>query len=208
MVQQVLAGVGRAGGERHRKVVMTALVAAASVALATQGSEATFSASVARGHSIVTGTPMLVLGATGAATNRLGIDVTGLSPGVSAYRSFDLTNTGTQSFTSYTLSSAITTSSLLDTDPVNGLQVTLERCSAPWAESGTTPSFTYTCPGTRETVVPSTPIALSNTALPGMVSAGPGGTDHLLLTETLPATANNSFQGLTSAVTFTFNAAS
>lgn len=189
-----------------RKVGLTALAMVAATAVATHGSDAAFTASVSRGHEIVTGTPALVLGATGAASNRLGIDVTGLIPGASAYRSFDITNTGTQTFSSYTLSTTVTTSSLLNTDATNGIQTLLERCSAAWVESGAAPSFTYTCSGTRTTVIPSSPLMRTNTPVSSMVSAAPGGTDHLLLTETLPSTADNTFQNLTSAVTYTFNA--
>ncbi|WP_432494788.1 TasA family protein [Kineococcus gypseus] len=202
---------GRDRDERRRKVVLTALVAAAVTAVATQGSEATFTATASRGHSITTGNPMLVLGLTGTPANRLGVDVTGLIPGGTAQRSFDLQNTGSYTLTSYTLSTTVTTSSLLDTDTTNGLQVKLERCSVPWVESGTLPNFSYTCgpassPGTTTTVVPLRPISFTNVPVTGMVSAAPTGTDHLLLTEQLPATAGNSFQNLTSAVTFTFNA--
>ena len=194
-------------GERRRRLLLTALVGAAAVALTTQSSEATFTATAALGHSITTGSPGLVLGATGAATNRLGVDVTALMPGQSAQRSFDLRNDGTQPFGSYTFSTRVTTSSLLDTNATDGLQIRLERCSAPWTESGASPAFTYTCSGTRTQVVAPRPIAVSGLALTGMLSAAPGGVDHLLLTETLPSTAGNAFQNLSSAVTFTFDAA-
>ena len=46
----------------------------------------------------------------------------------------------------------------------------------------------------------------SGAALASMVSAAPSGVDHLLLTETLPSTADNSFQNLVSSVTFTLQA--
>jgi hypothetical protein len=47
---------------------------------------------------------------------------------------------------------------------------------------------------------------MASVPLAGMASASPNGTDHLLLTETLPSTADNSFQNQMTAVTFTFNA--
>ena len=190
----------------RRKVLLSAAAIGVSATLAVTGTLASFSASVSRGHTLTTGVPTLVLGATGAATNRLGIDATGLAPGNVVYRAFDITNSGTVPFTSYTLSSTATTSSLLDTDLTRGLQARVERCSLPWAESGTSPSFTYTCPGTRTDMVASRPVIMVSVPLAGMSSAAPDGTDHLLLSETLPTGADNSFQNQMTAVTFTFNA--
>ena len=174
--------------------------------VAVTGTMAGSSTSVSRGHTVATGVPDLLLGATGAATNRLGVDTTGLSPGSSFAKAFDLTNAGSTYFTSYSMTTSFATSSLLDTDAVNGLQVRLERCSDPWVESGTLPAFSYSCPGTRTTVVAYRPIAMSAVPLTGMASVTPGATDHMLLTELLPSTADNSFQNLSTAVTFTFDA--
>lgn len=190
----------------RRKVLLSAAAIGVSATLAVTGTLASFSASVSRGHTLTTGVPTLVLGATGAATNRLGIDATGLSPGAVVYRAFDITNNGTVPFTSYSVSTTATTSSLLNTDTVNGLQARLERCSAPWVESGPSPDFTYTCSGTRSEVLAYRPVVMASVPLAGMASASPNGTDHLLLTETLPSTADNSFQNQMTAVTFTFNA--
>lgn len=190
-----------------RKLIATAVVLLVAAAVAARASTATFTASATRGHSITTGNPALALGAPGAATNRLGIDVTALTPNSSAYRAFDISNTGTQTFTSYSLSVVATTHSLLDTDATNGLQVMLDSCPTSWSESGSSGSnYTYSCSGTVTHLIARRPIIQTATALSGMQSAAPNGTDHLLLTEMLPATADSTFQNLTSSVTFTFNA--
>ena len=190
-----------------RKLLLSLAALGASVAVAASGTYAAFSASVDGGHSVSTGVPQLVLGSAGAATNRLDVNATGLAPGEFVYRAFDVTNSGTTRFTAFTLSSVAGTSSLLDTDPVHGLTVRLQRCSVPWSESGSDPNYTYSCPGVLTEVLGPRPVVMAGQPLSAMASAVPGGTDHLLLTESLPATADNSFQGLTSALTFTVDAA-
>ncbi|WP_143028742.1 hypothetical protein [Quadrisphaera sp. DSM 44207] len=169
------------------------------------GTYASFTASVSRGHTVTTAVPLLELGATGTAANRLGVDALALAPGDVYRRAFDVTNSGTAAFAAYTVSTTATTSSLLDTDGTNGLQVKLERCSAPWTETGTGPALAYTCPGTTALALPARRVAMTAVPLSGMLSAAPGGTDHMLLTVTLPATADNSFQNQMSAITYTFN---
>ena len=147
------------------------------------------------------------LGATGAVTNRLDVDATGLSPSASVHRTFDVVNSASTTFSTFTLSTTATTSSLLDTDAVDGLQVRLERCTTAWTESGSAPGYTYSCSGTRTQALAFRPVAMTAVPLGSMQSATPGGTDHLLLTEHLPTTADNTFQNQTSAFTFTVDAA-
>ena len=83
----------------------------------------------------------------------------------------------------------------------------LERCTTAWTESGSAPGYAYSCSGTRTEVLAFRPVAMTAVPLGSMQSAAPGGTDHLMLTERLPTTADNSFQNLTSAITFTVAAA-
>ena len=198
--------VGRVHLGTRRKLLLSVAAVGTSAAVMAVGTYASFTASASRGHQVTTGVPQLVLGTTGAATNRLGIDALNLAPGESVHRSFDVTNGGSAHFTTVTLSSAATTSSILDTDTVHGLQAQLERCSVPWVESGTSPNFSYTCSGTRTVVVPFRPVTMTAVPLSGMLSVDPGRTDHLMLTEMLPATADNTFVNQMTALTFTINA--
>ena len=119
------------------------------------GVYATFTTTATASHSATTATLTLALGSTGASTNRLTVNSTGLVPGDSYYRSFDLINSGNRALSSITLTTAASASSLLDTDATNGLQITIQRCSVAWTEAGTTPNFTYTCSGTTSTVLAS-----------------------------------------------------
>jgi hypothetical protein len=150
----------------------------------------------------------IALGATGASTNRLTVNATAVAPGDTIQRSFDLTNSGSLDLAAApTLTTTASPSSLLDTDATNGLQMTIDKCSVAWTEAGTSPAFTYTCSGTTTSVLASravigSAITLSN--LSTLVTAGT--TERLRLTLTLPSTAGNTFQGLSSTLTYAFNA--
>ncbi|HEX5266759.1 MAG TPA: hypothetical protein VFW24_08290, partial [Acidimicrobiales bacterium] len=108
---------------------------------------------------------------------------------------------------SITLGITASPSSSLDTDTTNGLQTTVQSCSVAWTEGGVAPAYTYSCSGTTTTVMSSTSVAAlessasSVTPLNALTAAG---SDHLLVTLTLPTTAPNSFQSLSSTLTYTF----
>lgn len=113
----------------------------------------------------------------------------------------DLVNDGTAALSRVSLASRATTSSALDADPANGLQLTVRDCSVDWAKV----NGAWTCSGTASTVY-SGRILLDST-LPGLDSLAPGGVDHLLLTAALPSTASDeAVAGASSALDFTFTA--
>jgi hypothetical protein len=112
----------------------------------------------------------------------------------------DLVNDGNTALGSVTFDSWATSSSVLDTDAVDGLQLSVESCSVSWVKSGSD----YTCAGTERPFYAG-PIVVGNRALVGAASLAPGATDHLLLTATLPATATgDAFEGATSSLNFMF----
>jgi hypothetical protein len=134
------------------------------------------------------------------------MNATGFVPGDSISRSIDLANTGNLAFAGISMASTATTSSLLDTDKVNGLQLTVKSCPVTWTETVTNGVATYTCSGTTTTVVNSG-AAVTSASLNGIASLNAGGTDHLVVTLTLPASADNTFQGKTSALSVSFTGA-
>ena len=73
------------------------------------------------------------------AADRMTFDAPGLVPGGTAATPIDLvTNPSSRRASTVTLTTTVTSSSLLDLDPVNGLRLTIHRCSVPWeALSGT-----------------------------------------------------------------------
>jgi hypothetical protein len=122
-----------------------------------------------------------------------------------SYR-LDLVNDGDSALSSVTMTSRATASSILDTDTVNGLQLTATNCSVPWTVSNSV----YSCAGTPTTFY-SGPIVVSGgsgsgSIIPAAASLAAGGVDHLLLTATLPAGASgDAFEGATSSLEFFFS---
>jgi len=112
----------------------------------------------------------------------------------------DLVNDGNTALGSISFDSWATASSILDTNVVDGLQLSIESCSVSWATSGSE----YTCAGTESSFYAG-PIVVGGHALAGAASLAPGATDHLLLTAALPATATgDAFEGATSSLNFMF----
>jgi spore coat-associated protein N len=188
------------------KILATVATVSAAAGVAGLGTFASFTSSTSASAAVSSGTVTVALGATGASTNRLTVDASGIAPGDTIQRSVDLNNTGTIDFGSVTLSTSASPSSLLDTDATNGIQMTIEKCSTAWTEAGTSPAFTYTCGGTTTTVLASRAVVGSNLALSGLGSLTAGGTDKLRVTLTLPSAAGNTFQNLSSTLSYTFTA--
>jgi hypothetical protein len=119
-----------------------------------------------------------------------------LMAGDSVTQVLDLVNDGSTAFGSVTMKMSATASSILDTDQVNGLQLKVQKCSVAWSGSS--------CSGTASTLY-SGPMVVTQ-ALGGAASLTPGGVDHLLLTASLPASANGSaYQGKQSTLSLVFD---
>jgi spore coat-associated protein N len=187
-----------------RKVLLSAVAVAGAAGIAGLGSYAAFTSSTNASNAIASGTVTIGLGATGAATNRLTVNASGLVPGDTIQRSVDLRNSGDQSLASVTLTTTASPTSLLDTDATNGLQMLIDRCSASWTEAGTAPAYTYTCSGTTSTVLASRAVLGSGLALSNLASTSAGATDHLRVTLSLPSATPNTFQGLSSTIQYNF----
>jgi hypothetical protein len=128
----------------------------------------------------------------------------GFVPGDSLTRAVNLVNDGNSALGSVTLSSTVATPSVLTTDTTNGLQLTLKYCSVAWTQGGTASNPTYTCSGT-ERLMGNAPV-VGNMTLGTPVSLAAGGTDFLTFSISLPAAADNSFQGKSAALSLTFTA--
>jgi hypothetical protein len=112
----------------------------------------------------------------------------------------DLVNDGTSPLSAVTLRSNVAQSSILDADPVNGLQLTVESCSVAWDESGVTP----VCTGTKRSYY-TTPIVTIERPLNATPALAPGAVDHLMLTASLPTGATgDAYEGATSKLNFVF----
>jgi hypothetical protein len=189
-----------------KKLMASAAILAAAASVAGFGTYATFTSSSAASNALNTGSVSIALGAVGPA-NRLTLGASGLLPGDTLQRVIDLQNdgvAGSDDLAAVSLTTAASPSSLLDTDATDGLQMTIDRCSAPWTESGTSPAFTYSCSGTTSSVLASQAVIGSNLALANLSSLAAGVTDHLRVTLALPSSAPNSMQGLASTLSYTF----
>jgi len=172
--------------------------------LAGTGALATWTATTSASNTVAAGTVVIALGNTGASTNRLTVNASGLVPGDTVQRSFDITNSGSQDLASVALTTTASPSSLLDTDTTNGLQMVIDRCSAAWTESGSSPAFSYSCSGSTTTIVSTRAVIQSALTMAGLSALTAGGTDHLRLTLTFPSSAGSSFQGLSSTLSYSF----
>jgi hypothetical protein len=112
----------------------------------------------------------------------------------------DLVNDGTTPLSAVTLKATATSSSILDQDTVNGLQLTVESCSVAWNTAGAAP----TCPGTVKAYF-TQPILVNDYPLTGTPVMAAGATEHLKLTAALPASASgDAYEGASSALKFVF----
>jgi predicted ribosomally synthesized peptide with SipW-like signal peptide len=195
--------LGWASAQRRKLLVSLAIVAAAA-SIAGLGTFATFTSSTSASQSVSSGTVTIALGATGASTNRLTVGASNIAPGDTIQRSVDLLNSGSIDLSGITLTTNATTSSLLDTDATNGLQMVIDRCSNAWTEGGTAPAYTYTCSGATSSVLASRAVVGSNLTLSNLAALTNGVTDHLRVTLTFPSAAPNSFQNQSSTIQYTF----
>lgn len=187
------------------KALGSVAVLGAAASVAGLGTFASFTSSTSASQSIGSGAVSMSLGATGAVTNRLTVNATNIVPGDTIQRTADVINASSDPLGSVSLTTSASPTSLLDSDVTNGLQMTITECSVPWTESGTSPAFTYSCSGTTTTPVTSRAVIGSNISLTGLnVLSSATGTDHLRVTLTLPASAGNSFQSLSSTISYAF----
>ena len=189
------------------KILGSFAVLGAAASIAGLGTFASFTSSTSASQAITSGTVSITLGAGGAQTNRLNIPVSNVVPGDTIQRSVDLINNGTitsDTLSSIQLTTSATTTSLLDTDATNGLQMVVDKCSVPWTEGGSAPAYTYTCTGATSGVLASHAVVGAALPLAGLASVATGLTDHLRVTLTLPSTADNTFQNKSSSILYSF----
>ncbi len=186
------------------KVVASVAILGAAAGVASLATFASFTSSTAaQAQSLSSGTVSITLGAA----NRLTVGASNLVPGDTIQRAVDINNNGsagTSSVGAVTLTTTAPTSSLLDSDATNGLQMAIDKCSVAWTESG--PPYTYTCSGTTTAVLASRAVIGASIALSNMSSVTAGNTDRLRVTLTLPAASGNALQGQSSTLNYVFTA--
>jgi predicted ribosomally synthesized peptide with SipW-like signal peptide len=179
-----------------RKLLLSIAVLGSAASIAGLGTFATFTSSTSASHTISSGTLSLT-----SSFSRLGTGASPIAPGDTMQRAIDLSYSGTISLGSATLTTSATSSSLLDTDATNGLQIAIDKCSQAWTESG--PPYTYTCGGSTSSVLASRALIGSSIALSSLTLAA-GSTDHLRVTVALPNSADNTLQNKSSTIDYNF----
>lgn len=177
------------------------LAAAASVVGA--GAYASFTDTQAVSQTVSTGSLFLNGVGTNAANNRLSISASNIAPGDTIDRAVDIIDGGTVDIGSVALTTTATTSSLLDTDTTNGLQMQIDKCSVAWTESGGPVVYTYSCSGTTTSVIASRPVIGASLPMNSLVLTA---TTHnyLKVRLTLPSAAGNTFKSISSTVNYSF----
>jgi spore coat-associated protein N len=186
------------------KVALTMGLLAVAGGVVGLGAFATFTGTASTSSVLSSGTVSLAPIGTSGANNRLSVGAAGLAAGDTVARAVDVKNTGSITIVAPTLTTNATTSSLLDTDTTNGLQMTINKCSVAWTETGG-PPYTYTCTGTQTAVLTSVPVIGANLTLSN-ITATSGSDNFLVLTLTLPAGSPNTEQNQSSTIQFTFTA--
>jgi hypothetical protein len=186
-----------------RKLLGSLGIVGAAAAVAGMGTFGTFTDSTAPLNvSVNSGTLSIALNPAND-TASLPMSVANFVPGDSVSRSVDLVNDGTAAFGSLSLVSTATTSSVLDTDKTNGLQLSVQSCAVAWNKTVVNGAAVYTCAPGAKTVVNGPAVTTAPIATPA--SLNPNGVDRLVVTLSLPAGADNTFQGKTSALSLTFS---
>ena len=185
-----------------RKIVGSLAIVGTAAAVAGLGTYGNFTDSTTPlNTSIETGTLSINLAQPSGAV-AVPVTTAGFVPGDSMSRAVNLINDGTTALGALSVTSAVTAPSILTSDAVNGLQLTVEGCSVAWTQAGTADAPMYSCTGTKRSVL-SGPVA-NSAALTGPASLAAGGVDHLVFTVSLPTTADNAFQGKTAGFSLTF----
>jgi spore coat-associated protein N len=187
------------------KVAVTVLTVTAAAAVAGVGTYGLFTDTTSADAPISAGTVDIELGA-GGGLNELTTAAADLLPGDDVQRAVDLSNVGTGDLSGVTLSVAGQgAGTALYTDATNGLQLSVQSCSTGWTGS-TASGYTCTATGGPTTLVTSPVASASALGLGALNALHSQGIDHLLVRLALPTTADNTFQGLSSTLTFTFDA--
>jgi hypothetical protein len=182
------------------KILISLGVVGAAAAVAGLGTFGSFASTTSGTQAVAAGTVVIGLGTS---DGKIGVDASNVVPGDTIQRAVTLSNTGTSNLGGVTLTTTAKTSSLLDTDATNGLQLKIESCSVAWVAVAPTTAPTYTCGGTTSDVLASKAVIGANTPI-ATTAVTNGTTDNLRVTLTLPATAGDSFQGASSTINFAF----
>lgn len=185
------------------KVLASVVLVGGAASVAGLGTFGAFTSTTSATEQVGSGKVVLT---SAAGVQGLSVAATNMVPGDTAERSITLTRSSdTEAFGSVKLTTAGTASNLLTSDATNGLQLKVDECSVAWTKSA---SGALACSGTTTTVVTQRGVIGSNLDLGAATATlnGATATSNLRVTVSLPASADNTFQGLSNTINFTFDA--
>ena len=187
-----------AGRASLARVLGSVGIVGATAAVAGMGTFGAFTDTTAPAPvAIQSGVVSIALSAAdGSATVPLAFN--GVVPGASVTQAINLVNDGDAALASVRLATVATQSSVMDTDTVNGLQLSVQSCSVAW-------STDFSCTGAVRTLLGSGPVVRDST-LTNPASVTAGATDHLAVTLSLPTAAGDVFKDKSSRLALTFTA--
>src|SRR6476646_8705635 len=121
------------------KLLVSAALLAGAASAAGLGTFGSFTSTTSASEAVNSGTVTIGLGTAGGTDNRLTVAAANIVPGDTIQRAVKLSNLGNADLSAVALTTAATTSSVLDTDAANGLQLAIDKCSVAWTESGPAP---------------------------------------------------------------------
>ncbi|MDO9494171.1 MAG: TasA family protein [Nocardioides sp.] len=190
------------------KILASVVLVAGAASVAGMGTFGAFTSTTSASESVATG--KVEIGLTQNAALGTTVPANNLVPGDTVQRAVTLTRSSeTEAFGSVKLTTAGSTANLLTSDVSNGLQMAIDQCTGgSWTQVGTTKALECTGGGTVTSVVAAGPVVQTNTDLAVAKEAlnAAGAKSELRITLTLPDAAGNTFQGLSNAITFTFDA--
>ncbi len=187
------------------KIFASVVLVGGAASVAGLGTFGSFTSTTSASQAAATG--KVVLSSTAGAVGMTTTPVINMVPGDAMQRTITLArSTDTDSFGSVKLTTTGSASNVLTSDATNGLQLKIDQCSVAWVKA--TGSNDLTCAGTTTAVIAQRAVIGSTIDLPVATTAlnGAGAVSNLRATISLPTAADNTFQGLSNTLTFTFDA--
>lgn len=179
---------------RSRKHFWLALTLAAGCAGIGGGAYALFANATSTTSTVGAGTVQLDW--EDPAGSQFSLPIGPLSPGGSTQQLMDLENIGTVAVAQFQLSYSTEPANAL-TNPSNGLQMRVDKCSVAWTGTPENKS----CPGQATEVIPDRPVT-GRTNILAAASTTVGGIDHLRFTFRLPESSPANAQNANTTVRF------
>jgi predicted ribosomally synthesized peptide with SipW-like signal peptide len=187
------------------KIFASVVLVGGAASVAGLGTFGAFTSTTTASESVTSG-KVVLSSAAGAVS--MATPVADMVPGDVAQRAVTLSrSTDTTSFGSVKLTTTASTSNALTSGVVaNGLTMKIDQCSVAWTKAATTNDLTCTG-GTTTSVVAQRAVIGADLDLAAATTTlnASGATSFLRVSVSLPAAADNTFQGLSNTLTFTFD---